>query len=153
MVKPSELAPETSAIMNKLVTNYLDPECFKVIEGGPDVSKAVGEEDFDVVFFTGSTEKGKLVAQAAAKHLTPCILELGGKCPVVVSNSAKANLDFAVHKTVTSKFGNSGQTCIAPDYALVHESIHDDYVAKMKEFVEKHYSDARNHNETGRVIS
>lgn len=108
MLKPSELAPESSAAMNKLFTKYMDPECFKVVEGGPDVSKAVGQEEFDVVFFTGSTEKGKLVAQAAAKNLTPCILELGGKCPVVVSDSAKANLDFAVHKTVTSKFGNSG---------------------------------------------
>jgi len=78
-----------------------------------------------VVFFTGSTEKGKLVAAAAAQNLTPCILELGGKCPVVISNSA--DLKFAAHKTATSKFGNSGQTCIAPDYALVHESIHDEF--------------------------
>lgn len=103
------------------------------------------------MFFTGSTEKGKLVAEAAAKNLTPCILELGGKCPAVVSNSA--NIKFAAFKTATSKFGNSGQTCIAPDYALVHEKIHEPFVNELKRFVETHFGDSRTNNQLGRIIS
>eukprot|EP00351_Strombidinopsis_sp_SopsisLIS2011_P002409 CAMPEP_0116881548 /NCGR_PEP_ID=MMETSP0463-20121206/13640_1 /TAXON_ID=181622 /ORGANISM="Strombidinopsis sp, Strain SopsisLIS2011" /LENGTH=72 /DNA_ID=CAMNT_0004533563 /DNA_START=490 /DNA_END=708 /DNA_ORIENTATION=- len=71
--------------MEKLVHNYLDPDCFKVISGDAEVSKEIGQQPFDVICFTGSTDKGKLVAQAAAKNLIPCILELGGKCPAVIS--------------------------------------------------------------------
>jgi len=84
VLKPSELSPHTSNVLVELFTKYLDKECYTVIEGGIKVSEAIIKQKFDLIIFTGSTQKGKLVAKAAAENLTPCILELGGKSPTVV---------------------------------------------------------------------
>lgn len=84
VLKPSEMGPVASAAMTKLVNKYLDTSCYRVIEGGVDVAIAITQKKFDIICFTGSTEKGKLVAAAAAKNLVPCILELGGKCPIII---------------------------------------------------------------------
>ena len=105
IIKPSELSPVSSNLVQKLVEEYLDPRCFRVIQGGVDVSIEITKHPFDLICFTGSTEKGKLVAKAAAEHLIPCILELGGKCPLIVSENADA--DFAAFKCAAMKFPNA----------------------------------------------
>jgi len=102
IVKPSELAPCSAKIIQVLVEKYLDPNCFKVVQGGAETAIALTNSHFDIICFTGSTEKGKLVAKAAAQNLTPCILELGGKCPVILDDST--NLSFAAFKICAGKF-------------------------------------------------
>lgn len=114
------MAPNSSTVMKKFIHKYLDKECFHTIEGGVDVAVKLNQAKLDLICFTGSTFVGKIIAATAAKNLTPCILELGGKCPAVIDESV--DIDFAAGKLVGSKFGNSGQTCVAPDYLLVHES-------------------------------
>ena len=115
------MAPASSAVIKKLVNKYLDKSCYEVIEGGPEVAAQIGTYLWDLICFTGSTQKGKLVAQTAAKNLIPCILELGGKCPIIVDESA--DVDFAAIKCSFARFFNSGQTCVAPDYVIVHERV------------------------------
>ena len=114
------MAPESSAAMAKLVKNYLDNECYIILEGGPDVAVAMNKLKLDLICFTGSTRVGKIVAEQAAKNMIPCIMELGGKCPAVVNDDA--NIPAAARKIAWGKFGNSGQTCIAPDYVLCHNT-------------------------------
>lgn len=121
MIKPSEMSPATSEAIKNLVDKYLDPRFYRVILGGVDLSIEITKHKWDLICFTGSTEKGKLVAKAAAENLIPCILELGGKCPMIVDESA--NADHAAFKAVAFKFQNAGQTCINLDYILVHESL------------------------------
>jgi len=130
LIKPSELAPHSSRVIKDLVLNYLDNSCFDVIEGGPEVAIEVQKHKFDLVCFTGSTQKGKLVAEAAARHLTPCIMELGGKCPAIVDETA--NIDLAAAKVSFARFNNSGQTCICTDYVLVHDSVKDHFIERLK---------------------
>ena len=126
-VKPSEMCPETSNVMKKLVDKYLDNEAFAVVNGGMQLAKKMNCQKFDLICFTGSTFVGKLVATEAGKNLVPCILELGGKCPFIVDRDADINC--AAFKCMSLKTSNSGQVCISPDYAFVHES-------KLTEFVE-----------------
>ena len=121
VIKPSEMAPASSAAIKKLVNKYLDKSCYEVIEGGPEVAAKIGTYLWDLICFTGSTQKGKLVAETAAKNLIPCILELGGKCPAIIDDSA--DLDFAASKIAFARFNNSGQTCISTDYVLILESV------------------------------
>lgn len=129
LIKPSELSPATSACMQVLVEKYLDKRCIKVIQGEADVSIALTKQRFDLICFTGSTEKGKLVAQAAAKNLVPCILELGGKCPFIVDESA--DLDYAAMKCLYGKFQNAGQTCIGVDYVFVKEDMLEKFIPHL----------------------
>lgn len=120
IIKPSEISAHTSNMIKRLIFRWLDSSAFIPIEGQVEVAKALTSKKFDLICFTGSSEKGKLVAGAAAKNLTPCILELGGKSPTIVDESA--DLEYAVKKISMGRFLNAGQTCIAPDYALVHVS-------------------------------
>lgn len=106
VIKPSELSPASTEVIVKLVDKYLDPRCYRVIPGGVDVSIDITKHKFDLFCFTGSGEKGKLVAKAAADNLIPCILELGGKCPLIVDIGS--DVDFAAFKLVFSKFQNAG---------------------------------------------
>lgn len=106
VIKPSEMAPVSSAAIKKLVDKYLDPECFAVIEGGVEIASKICSYQWDLICFTGSTMKGKLVAEAAGKNLIPCILELGGKCPAIVD--VTADIDFAASKVAFARFSNSG---------------------------------------------
>jgi acyl-CoA reductase-like NAD-dependent aldehyde dehydrogenase len=130
ILKPSELAPATSKLLTELVREHFKPEVFACIEGDHTIAEALLKERFDHIFFTGSTQIGKKVMLAAAEHLTPVTLELGGKSPCIVDSTA--SLDVAVKRIVWGKFFNAGQTCIAPDYVLVHESIHNKFLEKIK---------------------
>jgi aldehyde dehydrogenase (NAD+) len=102
IIKPSEMSPKSSNIIQKIVQKYLDNDCYRVILGDVNVSIQIGKYPFDLICFTGSTEKGKLVAKVAAENLIPCILELGGKCPMIIDESA--DVDFAAMKAVAAKF-------------------------------------------------
>ncbi|MGU3502033.1 aldehyde dehydrogenase family protein [Mycobacterium sp. C31M] len=135
LLKPSELAPASSALMAELVPKYLDPEAVAVIEGDGAVSQQLIDQGFDKICFTGGTEIGRKVYQAAAAHLTPVTLELGGKSPVIVA--ADADIDVAAERIAWTKLINSGQTCIAPDYVLADTSIRDELVAKVKAAVQR----------------
>ncbi len=115
------MAPATSKVLASLFEKFMDPKYFRVIEGKVEVAKAIVTRPFDLIIFTGSPMKGKLVARAAAENLTPCILELGGKSPTIVDSDA--DLDVAAQRIVQGRFSNSGQTCVAPDYVLAHKSI------------------------------
>ncbi|MCV7226453.1 aldehyde dehydrogenase family protein [Mycolicibacterium komossense] len=136
VLKPSELAPATSALLAKLVPQYLDAEAVRVVEGDGQTTQDLLAQGFDHALFTGGTEIGKLIMAAAAPTLTPVTLELGGKSPVVVA--ADANLDVAARRIAWVKLLNSGQTCIAPDYVLAERSIAkeltDKIVANIKAF-------------------
>ncbi len=121
VIKPSELAPATSALIAKLVPQYLDRDAIRVVEGAADVTQDLLSQGFDHALFTGGTEIGRKIMAAAAPTLTPVTLELGGKSPVVVL--ADADLDVAARRIAWTKLLNSGQTCIAPDYVLAERSI------------------------------
>ncbi len=120
VLKPSELAPATSAIVARLVPDYLDKEAFRVVEGGIPESTELLEQRWDHILFTGGGRIGRVVMEAAAKHLTPVTLELGGKSPCIVDKNVK--LEQAARRILWGKVYNAGQTCIAPDYILVHSS-------------------------------
>lgn len=120
VIKPSELTPHTSAILNTIISEVFDPVHVTVIEGAKEVSQKLLQLRWDYIFFTGSVMVGKIVYQAAAKHLTPVTLELGGKSPCIVDETAK--IAQTAKRIVWGKFVNAGQTCIAPDYVLVHRS-------------------------------
>jgi aldehyde dehydrogenase (NAD+) len=129
VVKPSELAPATSAVLAQLIPEYLDPTAVRVVEGDAAVTQALLAQGFDHALFTGGTEVGKKIMAAAAPTLTPVTLELGGKSPVIVA--AEADIDVAARRIAWVKLLNSGQTCIAPDYVLAENSIADELVDKI----------------------
>jgi aldehyde dehydrogenase (NAD+) len=139
VLKPSEFAPATSAMIAKVISENFAPEYIACIEGGIPESKALLEEKFDYIFFTGGTNVGRIVYQAAAKHLTPVTLELGGKSPCIVDRDT--NISLTAKRIVWGKFVNAGQTCIAPDYVLVDKSVKDQLIAKIIEYVKKSYGD------------
>jgi aldehyde dehydrogenase (NAD+) len=130
ILKPSELAAHSANCMADIVATYFSPKLFTVVQGGVLETSAILELRFDKIFFTGSPAVGRIVYQAAAKHLTPVTLELGGKSPAILTPSA--NLPVAIKRLVWAKFLNAGQTCIAPDYVFVHESIYEESIALFK---------------------
>ncbi|OAB78887.1 aldehyde dehydrogenase [Cochleicola gelatinilyticus] len=139
VLKPSELPANTSSLMAKLVADYFRPEFFTVIEGGIPETTALLKQKFDKIFFTGSTKVGKIVYKAAAENLTPVTLEMGGKSPTFVTE--EANIKMTAKRMVWAKFLNAGQTCIAPDYVLVHASIQEKLLEALKaEIIEAHYA-------------
>jgi aldehyde dehydrogenase (NAD+) len=129
LAKPSELAPACSAALARLLPRYVDEDAVVVVEGGVEETTALLAERWDHIFFTGSTAVGRVVAAAAAKHLTPTVLELGGKSPTYVH--ASADLDVAARRIAWGKFLNAGQTCIAPDYVLADRQVRDALVDKL----------------------
>lgn len=122
VVKPSELAPACAKIVEKLILQYLDRKCFAVYQGAVQETQQLLARQWDKIFFTGSTRVGKIIMEAAAKHLTEVCLELGGKSPVYIDDSVQ-DLKLAVKRILWGKFANAGQTCIAPDYILCHEKV------------------------------
>lgn len=144
ILKPSEIPENTSKVIAKIVNSNFDSNFFKVVEGGVEETTELLKEKFDKIFFTGSTAVGKIVYQAAAKHLTPVTLELGGKSPTFITPSA--NLKIAAKRLIWSKFLNAGQTCIAPDYLLVHKSIKDEFLKLLKSEIENSHFDTNNGN-------
>ena len=135
VVKPSELAPATARVLAEWLPRYLDGDAVVVVEGGMEVSQALLDLSFDHIFFTGSPRVGRIVMAAAARHLTPVTLELGGKSPVIVA--ADADLDVAARRIAWAKLVNAGQTCIAPDYVLVERGIRPAFVDRLIAEVER----------------
>ena len=142
ILKPSEMTPHTSACMKRIVADVFDESEVAVIEGDATVAEALLERRFDHIFFTGSPAVGKIVMKAAAEHLTSVTLELGGKSPVIVDRTA--NLDEAARKIAWGKFLNSGQICIAPDYLLVDDAVHAEFIPKLRDAI---------HAETGWLVN
>ncbi len=138
-VKPSELAPATSAALARLLPAYLDDAAVTVAEGGADVAQGLLEQRWDHVFFTGSGRVGRLVMQAAARHVTPVTLELGGKNPAIVGSSR--DIDIVARRLTWGKFLNAGQTCVAPDYALVARAAERPLVEAVVRQLSKFYGD------------
>ncbi|MBI2704309.1 MAG: aldehyde dehydrogenase family protein [Actinobacteria bacterium] len=152
VAKPSELSPACSAVLARLIPKYLDDQAVSVVEGGVRETTALLAQRFDHIFFTGSTNVGRIVMQAAAKHLTPVTLELGGKSPAIVA--ADADLDVAARRIMFGKFLNAGQTCIAPDYVLAEASVRDKLVDKMEATLVEFYGDDPKHtSDFGRVVN
>lgn len=137
IIKPSEFAQATSSLINKMIKETFDPNYITVVEGAQDVSKELLSNQFDYIFFTGSTAVGKIVMKQASKHLTPVTLELGGKSPVIVDKDA--DIKLAAKRIVWGKFTNAGQTCVAPDFVYVHRKIKGKLVKEMKKYVRKFY--------------
>ena len=129
LLKPSPLAPETARVTERLVRDAFDPGHVTLLTGGPDVASRLLEEPFDYIFFTGSPQTGKQVMAAAARQLIPVTLELGGKSPCIAD--VGADTDIAARRIVWGKFLNAGQTCVAPDYLLVHRSLKKELTEKM----------------------
>jgi aldehyde dehydrogenase (NAD+) len=138
IIKPSENTPNTSALIKKMCDEVFEDHVVTVCEGGPEISQALLKLPFDHIFFTGSPSIGKLVMKAAAENLTSVTLELGGKSPTIVTPSAR--IKDAAQRIGLAKFINNGQTCIAPDYLLVHESIATNFTNQLKEQVQKLFS-------------
>lgn len=139
VLKPSELAPKTSEIIVKIISKVFDTNHVTVIEGGVEVSQQLLAERWDYIFFTGSVAVGKIVAKAAAENLTPITLELGGKNPCIIDETA--NLKLAAKRIVWGKFVNAGQTCIAPDYILIQKNMKPKFVNFLKEEISKAYGE------------
>lgn len=152
VVKPSEHAPATSALIRMLLEGALDKGTIKVFEGGVEATQQLLAMKWDSIFFTGSTAVGRLVARAAADQLTPVTLELGGKSPCILDDSC--DLTLAVRRTLWGKFMNAGQTCVAPDVVFVPRSRMDAFVAQCKEQLHAFYgSDAALSDDYGRIIN
>lgn len=136
-VKPSAYSPNTSEVIKKILEEAFDEQYVKVVIGGREENKNLLEEKFDYIFFTGSQAVGKTVMEAAAKHLTPVTLELGGKSPCIIDKSA--NISLAARRVVFGKYLNCGQTCVAPDYILCHEDVKDAFIKAVKKEIKKQY--------------
>lgn len=151
MIKPSELTPKTSDLLQELIGKYFDDDVMTVVTGGPEVAQEFTTLPFDHILFTGSTRVGSLVMQAAAKNLTPVTLELGGKSPTIIDGAY--DMQKAVEKIVSGKLFNSGQTCIAPDYVLVPKTREADFVAKYVETARKFYPSIHDNPDFTAIIS
>lgn len=137
VLKPSELTPHTAALIVTMVRQTFSENFFTVVEGGKTVSEQLLNEKFDYIFFTGSTKVGKIIMQKAGQHLTPITLELGGKSPVIIDQDA--NIKLAAKRIVWGKFTNAGQTCVAPDYLIVHKEIKTKLIHAMKKAITSLY--------------
>lgn len=137
ILKPSEIALHSSHVLAAIIQKYFAPAYIAVIQGGIETSQQLLAEKFDHIFFTGSTAIGKIVMQAAAKHLTPVTLELGGKSPCIVDSDI--NIEYTAKRIAWGKFINAGQTCVAPDYLLVDKKIKQDLLNSIKKYIKEFY--------------
>lgn len=152
VIKPSEFSGHTSKLIAEMVQECFDKSYCTVIQGGVEETTALLEHRFDFIHFTGSTSVGKIIAQAAAKHLTPTVLELGGKSPCIVDETA--DIETSSRRICWGKFMNAGQTCIAPDYILVHEKIKEQLVQSLQAQIKTFYGeDPQQSNDYGRIIN
>lgn len=149
VIKPSAYTPATSRAIAKLLADVFPAEYVAVVEGGREQNKALLEERFDYIFFTGSVEVGRAVMAAAAKHLTPVTLELGGKSPVIVDETA--DIPLSARRIAFGKVLNAGQTCVAPDYLFVHESVKDAFIAAYAAALHEFFPNGNMENLTGIV--
>lgn len=144
VIKPSELTPAVSKVTAELIADTFPSEYIAVMEGEVETSTALLKEKFDYIFFTGSTGVGKVVMRAAAEHLTPVTLELGGKSPSIVHKDA--NLQIASQRLARGKFLNAGQTCVAPDYLLVHEDVREEFISLLQAEINDKYTENATQN-------
>ncbi len=152
IVKPSEIAPHTSEMLAALLPQYLDAECVQIIEGGiPETTELLAER-FDHIFYTGNGMVGRIVMTAAAKHLTPVTLELGGKSPCIIDRDV--DLKVAARRIAWGKFYNAGQTCVAPDYVLAHRDVHERFLEQIRaQLVEFYGADPAQSPDFARIIN
>ena len=139
ILKPSEVASHTSKVVADLIAKTFDPAYVAAVEGGAETSQQLLAEKFDHIFFTGGTKIGKIVMQAAAKHLTPVTLELGGKSPCIVDSDIQ--VEYTAKRIAWGKFINAGQTCVAPDYLLVDKKVKPDLIEAIKTAIHGFYGD------------
>ncbi|MCC2470266.1 aldehyde dehydrogenase [Bacillus pacificus] len=152
VLKPSELTPNVSKVITRMLEELFQEELVAVVEGGVEESTALLKEPFDYIFFTGSVGVGKIVMEAAAKQLTPLTLELGGKSPCIVHKDAK--IDVTARRIVWGKFLNAGQTCVAPDYMYVHASVKEQLIEALRHEIEEQYGKEPLHNDNYvRIVS
>ncbi len=139
IIKPSEFASHTSHLIAELISKYFPSEYITVVEGDVETNKLLLQEKFDHIFFTGSPATGKIIMAEAAKHLTPVTLELGGKSPCIVD--CDINLEVAARRITWGKFFNAGQSCVAPDYLLVHRDIKQDLLKSLAKYIREFYGE------------
>ncbi|NES78458.1 MULTISPECIES: aldehyde dehydrogenase [Okeania] len=137
IIKPSEVAANTSEVVANLIANTFDPIYIATVTGGVEITQQLLAEKFDHIFFTGGTRVGKIVMEAAAKNLTPVTLELGGKSPCIVDSDVQ--LEYTAKRIAWGKFINAGQTCVAPDYLLVNQAVKSDLLDKIKKYIVEFY--------------
>jgi aldehyde dehydrogenase (NAD+) len=151
LLKPSEHAPHTSRVVAEMIADTFNPSYIAVTEGDASISQQLLAEKFDHIFFTGGTAIGRIVMAAAAQHLTPVTLELGGKSPCIVDSDI--HLDHAAKRIAWGKLINAGQTCIAPDYLLVQQQIKNDLVHRIQHYIQEFYGeDPAQSPDYGRII-
>lgn len=152
IIKPSELTPNVARVIKRLINETFDANYIEVIEGGIEETQTLIHLPFDYVFFTGSENLGKIVYQAASENLVPVTLELGGKSPVIVDETA--NIKVASERICFGKFTNAGQTCVAPDYILVHESVKDDLITALSKTLREFYGqNIQQSPDYGRIVN
>ena len=152
IIKPSEFTPHSSELLAKIIEEIFPEEYITVIQGGVEESQYLLSQKFDLIFFTGSPKVGRVILEGASKFLTPVCLELGGKSPCIVDETA--NIDLSARRIIWGKFVNAGQTCIAPDYLFVHNKVKDKLLLKMKEYVQLFYGDDPSKSaDFGRIIN
>ena len=152
LLKPSEIAPHTSAAITKMIQETFNEAYVAVVEGGVEVTQQLLAQRYDYIFFTGSSRVGQVVMKAAAEHLTPVTLELGGKSPAMVAEDA--DLELAARRIAWGKFLNAGQTCVAPDYVLVQEQVKEDLVQLLAKCIREFYGgDPRQSPDFARIIN
>ncbi|MCW5829287.1 MAG: aldehyde dehydrogenase family protein [Deltaproteobacteria bacterium] len=137
IIKPSEVAPRTSELLSRVLPDFIDSDCIRVVEGGPDVTSQLLQEPFDYIFYTGSGAIGKIVMRAAAERLIPVTLELGGKSPCLVDRDI--SIQVAAKRIALGKWMNAGQTCIAPDYVLVHQQAEGRLLEALRGTIQSFY--------------
>lgn len=152
IIKPSEISSASSQYMIKNISKYLDKECYQVFNGGVAETTDLLKERFDYIFFTGSTAVGKIVQEAAAKYLTPTTLELGGKCPVYISDDV--NVEIVAKRIIWGKCINLGQTCVGPDYVLCSKNIEEKFINASKRVIAEFYGkDPKDSPDLGRIAT
>lgn len=152
LLKPSPYTPTVAKLMEELIVDTFDPGYIGMVQGGRNVNGILLEQRFDIIFYTGSPAVGKVVMKAAAEHLTPVVLELGGKSPCIVD--AGANISVAANRIAWGKTINAGQTCIAPDYLFVHRSVKEELVSEIAVCIEKmHGPDIRQSPYFPRIVN
>lgn len=152
VLKPSEYTINLEKVIIKMIKEAFNEEYIAVVNGDYTVNSALLDLQFDYIFFTGSVNVGKIIMEKASKHLTPITLELGGKSPVIVDNTA--NLNISAKRIMWGKLINAGQTCVAPDYVLAHENIYDELIKEFIKVIKEFYGDdIKNNKDFGRIVN
>lgn len=152
ILKPSEFTPNVSGVIQQIIADAFDPEYVNIIQGNADTTQTLLQFPFDYIFFTGSEQVGRVVYSAASKNLTPVTLELGGKSPAIIDESA--NIKVASERICFGKFTNAGQTCVAPDYLLVNRKVKDELISALKKTITEFYgTNIQDSPDYGRIVN